>query len=147
MEDRRSGGSRKFAVADHAADAWDAIDLTDLVPLDEWVKAHATGECEVVHIPSDRPVDLADGHLFDNETIYFGKSRRHHMVCQSRGEAELIARMAKLGVTGDVCVPKNHKDATKLTGALNARHEKASKRLRELAASRSGDSDTQEQSV
>src|SRR5262249_22901972 len=36
MEDRRSGGSTKFAVADHAADAWDALDLTDVSPLAEW---------------------------------------------------------------------------------------------------------------
>src|SRR5262249_42557643 len=104
MEDRRSGGSTKFAVADHAADAWDALDLTDVSPLAEWVGAHATGECEVVNIPTERPVHLTDGALYDNETVYFGKGRRHHMVCQSRGEAELIARMATLGVTGEVSV-------------------------------------------
>ena len=61
MEDRRSGGSTKFAVADHAADAWDALDLTDLTPLAEWVKAHATGDCEVVNIPTERPVHLTEG--------------------------------------------------------------------------------------
>ena len=145
MEDRRSGGSTKFAVADHAADAWDALDLTDLTPLAEWVKAHATGDCEVVNIPSERPVHLSNGNLYDDETVYFGKGRRQHMVCQSRGEAELIARMATLGVTGEVCVPKSNKDAMKLTQALNIRHEKAATRLHELAASRSGDADTQEQ--
>ncbi len=53
--------------------------------------------------------------------------------------------MATLGVTGDVCVPKHNQDAMKLVFAPNLRHEKAATRLRELAASRSGDSDTQEQ--
>ena len=53
--------------------------------------------------------------------------------------------MATLGVTGEVCVPKNNHDAMKLVFALNLRHEKAATRLRELAASRSGDTDTQEQ--
>jgi methylase of polypeptide subunit release factors len=145
MEDRRSGGSTKFAIADHAADAWDALDLTDLTPLAEWVKSHAAGECEDVTIPSERPVHLTEGDLYDNETVYFGKSRRQHVVCQSRGEAELIARMATLGVTGEVFVPKNDRDAQKLMLALDVRHEKAATRLRELAASRSGESDTQDQ--
>ena len=45
MEDRRTGGSAKFATADLAADAWDALELTDLTPLAEWVQANATGEC------------------------------------------------------------------------------------------------------
>ncbi len=146
MEDRRSGGSTRFATADHAADAWDALDLTDLTPLAEWVKAHATGDCEVVNIPSERPVYLTDNGLYDNETVYFGKGQhRQHVICQSRGEAELFARMATLGVTGEVCVPKQNQDTMKLLHALNVRHEKAATRLRELAASRSGDNDTQEQ--
>jgi hypothetical protein len=71
--------------------------------------------------------------LFDTETVHFGKARRQHMVCQSRGEAELIARMATLGVTGEVCVPKNNQDAMKLLHALDVRHEKTATRLRELA--------------
>jgi type I restriction-modification system DNA methylase subunit len=145
MEDRRSGGSTKFLTTDYAADAWDALDLADLTPLAEWASAHAEGDCEVVNIPSERPVHLAPpGAMFDNETVYFGKARREHMVCQSRGEAELIARMATLGVTGEVSVPKQQPAATKLLAALNARHQKAAARLQELAASRSGDADTQQ---
>src|SRR5204863_5064227 len=123
--DRRTGGSTRFAVTDHAADAWDALDLTDLTPLAEWVKAHATGDCELINIPSERPAYLPNGDLYDNETVYFGKGRRQHMVCQSRGEAELVVRMATLGVTGEVCVPKNDQDALRLLHALDARHEKA----------------------
>jgi len=146
MEDRRTGGSTRFVAADHAADAWDALDLTDLAPLAEWVKANATGDCEVVNIPSERPVHLSDGAaLYDNETVYFGKAHRLHIVCHSRGEAELVARMATLGVSGDTCVPMKNQDAMKLSQALNSRLEKAAARLSELAASRSGDSDMQEQ--
>lgn len=143
MEDRRTGGGTRFAVADHAADAWDALDLTDLVPLAEWVAAHATGDCEMVSIPAERPVHLARGAMFDNETVYFGKARREYMVCQSPGEAELVARMAELGVCGEVSVPKPDRDARKLLETLNARHEQAVARLRELATSRSADGRTQ----
>jgi hypothetical protein len=146
MEDRRSGGAAKFAVADHAADAWDALDLTDLAPLAEWLKENSARESEEVYIPSERPVYLPDEtDLFLKNTVFFGKDRRQHMDCQSRGEAELVARIAGLGVTGEVCVPKNNPDAVKVKARLDERHDKATQRLRELAASRSGESDTQDQ--
>jgi methylase of polypeptide subunit release factors len=145
MEDRRTGGGTKFAIADHAADAWDALELNDLIPLAEWVATHAIGECEMVNIPTERPVHHERGSLFGNETVYFGKARREYMVCQSCGEAELIARMAFLGVSGEVSVPTNDRLATKLLNTLNVRHEKATSRLRELASSRSSDTDTKEQ--
>lgn len=145
MEDRRTGGNTRFAAADHAADVWDALELTDLTPLVEWVAAHATGDCELINIPAERPVHLAQGAMFDNETVYFGKARREYMVCQCPGEAVLIARMATLGVTGEVSVPKSNHAAIKLLDRLNVRHDKAAIRMRELAASRSSDSDTQDQ--
>jgi hypothetical protein len=83
--------------------------------------------------------------MFDKETVYFGKARREYVVCQSCGEAELVARMADLGVSGEVSVPKNDRAAMKLLNMLNVRHEKAVTRLRELATSRSAEGDTQEQ--
>jgi hypothetical protein len=83
--------------------------------------------------------------MFDNETVYFGKARRHHLACETRGEAELIARLATLGVSGDVTIPTSERAAMELLQAVEARHSHASVRLRELAASRAGDADTQEQ--
>jgi hypothetical protein len=145
MEDRREGGSTKFATADHAADAWDALDLTDLTPLAEWVKDNATGPASLADIPGERPVHLATSAMFDMETVYFGKNRREHIVAPSRGTAELIARMAELGVTGEVSVPNENADAMKLLDKVNHRHAGAMKRLQELAFSRSGDSGTREQ--
>lgn len=139
MEDRRKGEKTKFSTTDLAADAWDAVDLPDLTPLAEWVKANAKGDrCQVV-IPSERPVFLASEGMFDLETVYFGKARRQHQVCQTRGQAELIARMAELGVTGDVEVPITNEHTMRLLDALNHRHSVASTRLRELAESRGGD--------
>jgi type I restriction-modification system DNA methylase subunit len=146
MEDRRGSGSTRFAAADHAADAWNALDLPDVTPLAEWVQAHTTGEDEVLHIPSERPVHLPDvNDLFFAKTIYFGKARRQHIDCHTRGQAELVARMAELGVTGDAGVPRNNPDALRLLVALNERHAKATARLGKLAASRSGDGEMQEQ--
>jgi methylase of polypeptide subunit release factors len=145
MEDRRGGGAGKFSITDHAADVWDALDLDDLTPLAEWVEANAEGDCDQIYIPSERPVHLETNGMFDTETIYFGKIHRQHLVCASRGQAELVARIADLGVTDDICVPRSDEHANTLLDALNKRHTKASARLMELAESRSGDSETQEQ--
>jgi hypothetical protein len=145
MEDRRKGDKAKFSTTDLAADAWDAIDLADLTPLAEWVKANAKGDCEEIEIPSERPVQLDSGGMFDTQTVYFGKARRQHIVCASRGQAELIARIATLQVTGGVCVPRSNEHTLKLLDALNHRHALAAKRLRELAESRSGDAAKQDE--
>jgi methylase of polypeptide subunit release factors len=145
MEDRRKGDKAKFSTTDLAADAWDAIDLSDLTPLAEWIKGNARGECEEIEIPSERPVYLETGGMFDNQTVYFGKTRRQHIVCASRGQAELVARTAELGVTGGVMMPRSNEHTMKLLDALNHRHANASKRLRELAESRSGDAEKQDE--
>lgn len=145
MEDRREGSSTKFATADHAADAWDALDLTDLTPLAEWVKNSGTGPSSFVDIPGERPVHLAADAMFDMETVYFGKNQREHIVAPSRGTAELIARLAELGVTGEVSVPNGNAEAMKLLDKVNRRHAIAAKRLQELAYSRSGDTGIREQ--
>lgn len=145
MEDRRKGDKAKFSTTDLAADAWDAIDLADITPLAEWIKANAKGDCEEIEIPSERPVHLDSGGMFDTQTVYFGKARRQHIVCASRGQAELIARIATLQVTGSVCLPRGNEHTMKLLDALNHRHAAAAKRLRELAESRSGDEAKQDE--
>lgn len=143
MEDRRGGGSQRFSVTDQAADIWDAVDLTDLTPLLEWVRNHAgkrTGEFE---IPDERPAHLDTGGMFDEETVYFGKKRERHLECPSRGTAEIIQRIAMLGVTGPVTVPTENDDAMKLLDKLEHRHKKAVDRLRELVESRTSDEEQQ----
>lgn len=145
MEDRRKGDKARFSTTDLAADAWDAIDLADLTPLAEWVKANARGDCEEIEIPSERPVHLDTGGMFDTQTVYFGKARRQHIVCASRGQAELVVRVAELGVTGGVCMPRSNEHTMKVLDALNHRHATAAKRLRELAESRSGEGAKQDE--
>lgn len=145
MEDRAKGGRRRFTASDLAADAWDAVELDDLMPLAKWVEKHATGSCEEIEIPSARPAHLEADGMFDTETVYFGRKREWHLECSSRGQAELVKRLADLGVTDAVYVPKNMADAVQLLDRVNHRHEKAMARLRELAESRTSDEDTYEQ--
>jgi hypothetical protein len=143
MEDRAKGGKSRFTSAEQAADAWDALDLTDVTPLADWVRNHATGPTQEITIPDERPVDLAVGSMFDHETVYFGKKRQVHLVCPSRGTAELVTRMADLGISGIQVLPIADAAAKSLLGRIEERHESASARLKELVESRTADLDTQ----
>jgi hypothetical protein len=81
--------------------------------------------------------------MFDHETVYFGKRRQEHVVCPSRGTAELLARMADLGVSGPQVLPVEEGQAKELLGKLEQRHEQESVRLKELVESRTSDPETQ----
>jgi hypothetical protein len=145
MEDRAKAGRSKFAISDLAADAWDAVDLADLTPLAEWLKASAAGPTETLEIPSERPVHLPPNDMFQSDTVYFGPKQRYHVACRSHAQARLVARLAELGVVGPVDVPTDEAAAKVALEKVNARHEAAAERLRELAASRSGNIETQDE--
>jgi hypothetical protein len=145
MEDRAKGGKREFTTEEQAADAWDAVDLTDMTPLSDWIRNHAEAPTREIVIPDERPVYLAIGSIFDHEVVYFGKKRQEHVVCPSRGTAELLARMANLGVSGPQVLPVEEDAALRLLSELEQRHEIASARLRELVESRTSDPDTQDE--
>jgi hypothetical protein len=145
MEDRAKGGRGGFTIAEQAADAWDALDLDDMTPLSDWVRNHATAPTREITIPDERPAYLATGSMFDHEVVYFGKRRQEHVVCPSRGTAELLTRMAELGVTGPQVLPMSDESAKRLLVELEGRHEAASVRMRELVESRTSDPDTQDE--
>jgi type I restriction-modification system DNA methylase subunit len=145
MEDRRAGGVRRFAATEHAADIWDALDLTDVTPLPEWVRNHVGKESETIEIPDERPAYLNVGKMFDQDTVYFGKKRETHVVCPSRGTAEIVHHAANLGVSGSITVPSENAAAMKLLDKLQRRHAKAIARLHELVESRTADPEQQEE--
>jgi hypothetical protein len=145
MEDRRAGGPRRFAAMELAADIWDAVDLTDLTPLAEWVRNHTGKHSQTFDLPDERPASLASGVMFDHETVYFGRKRESHLECPSRGAAELLQRIANLGVTGQVTIPTENAEGIKLLEKLNSRHDVAMERLSELVDSRTNDDEQQTQ--
>lgn len=139
MEDRAKGSGPRFDVSDQAADAWDAIDLADLAPLAEWVRDRSTGELEEFEIPAERPVVLAENGLFKENAVFFGARRLLHVVCGSRSQARLLARMAELGVVGVAHLPSDEAVAEDVLKELERRHDAVARKLRELAASRTSD--------
>jgi hypothetical protein len=144
MEQRAKSDNKRFSIHDLAADIWDSAELEDATPLGEWVGKQAQSDA-LVNIPEERPAVVVDNPLFPDHTVYFGKGRAGRLTCQSRGQAELVARLAGLGVSGDVKLPEELAPAMKLLDRVNGRLDKASARFRELAESRSGDERVREQ--
>jgi hypothetical protein len=138
MQQRAKSDNKRFSVHDLAADIWDAAELEDATPLAEWIGRQPRSD-SVVIIPEDRPAVLVDNPLFGDNTVYFGKYRNAQVDCQSRGQAELVARLANLGIDGQVKMPGLLDACFKLLDRVNDRLKKASERFKELAESRTGD--------
>ncbi len=144
MEQRAKSDSKRFSVHDLAADIWDAAELEDTTPLAEWIEQHPESDV-LVSIPVERPAVLLESPLFPDHTVYFGKNRAGRVHCQSRGQADLVARLATFGVSGDVHMPAELAPAMKLLERVNVRMTNATARFKELAESRTGDERVREQ--
>jgi methylase of polypeptide subunit release factors len=144
MQQRAKSNNRRFSVHDLAADIWDAAELEDATPLTEWLSKRP--ECDsLVIIPDERPAVLSPSPMFDPDTVYFGKARKSHIDCSSHGQAELVVRIANLGVSGEVLVPSDLGTCLKLLDRVNVRVDKAVARFTELAESRTGDERVRQQ--
>lgn len=88
---------------------------------------------------------LSPSPMFDPDAVYFGKGGKSHVDCTSRGQAELILRLADLGISGDVKIPADLGACFRLLDRVNARIDKAVARFRELAESRTGDERVRQQ--
>jgi hypothetical protein len=138
MQQRAKSNNGRFSVNDLAADIWDAAELEDATPLSEWVGQRNKSDSLVI-IPEDQPALLSPSPMFDPNTVYFGKGRNIHVDCQSRGQAELVQRLASLGISGEVKLPADLDACFKLLDRVNVRLDKARTRFMELAESRTGD--------
>jgi hypothetical protein len=142
-EQKRTTGTRKFSTEELAVDLWDAVELEDLTPLKNWL-AKQPGASSAAIIPNVSPAQLS-GHvkMFDNETIYFGKDRKTHMVCKSREAAELIKLIADLGVHGPINVPSEPRRCVSLKQAVDRRIQVAKSEFERLAETRTSLDDKQ----
>jgi hypothetical protein len=144
MQQRAKSNNQRFNVHDLAADVWDAAALEDATPLAKWVGQYRESNV-LVDIPEDRPAVLSPSPMFDPDTVYFGKASKAHVDCPSHAQAELIVRLANLGVSGKVKLPTDIGPCFKLLDRINVRLDKALARFRELAESRTSDERIREQ--
>ncbi|MEX2141711.1 MAG: N-6 DNA methylase [Pirellulales bacterium] len=138
MEQRAKSNSRRFSVHDLAADIWDAAELEDATPLAEWVGQRPESRSLVI-IPEERPASLSDDLMFSPDVVYFGRARRVHIECTNRAQTELVARLAQLGVTGEIKLPADLAPCFQLLARVNERVERAMARFTELTESRTSD--------
>ncbi len=138
MENRSTSGQRRFSAHDLAADVWDAAELDDAAPLAEWLAKQPESNALTI-IPDERPAALSTDVMFSPNTVYFGRQRKTYLDCQSRGQAELVARLADLGVAGEVKVPADLGPSVRVLERMNRRVESAGRSFQELIESRTGD--------
>jgi hypothetical protein len=144
MQQRAKSDSRRFNVHDLAADIWDTAELEDAMPLAEWIAQQPESNSLAILL-EEQPAVVSDDVMFSPNTVYFGKRRKSHIDCQSRGQAELVARLANLGVAGEVRLPADLGPCLKVLDRVNRRVEGAARRFKELAESRTGDERVQRQ--
>ena len=102
----------------------------------DWM-AKQPGFTAAAIIPNASPAYLSSyAKMFDNETVYFGKDRKTHMVCRSREEADLVKYLANLGVHGAIHLPEKADECAKLREEIERRLHLAKSRFEELAQTR-----------
>jgi hypothetical protein len=140
MEQRASAtGGSKFRPDELATDAWDSLEDSDVVPVIKWLEDQTVPKT-IVRIPQERPAYLASSqHMFDAQTVYFGKTKNVQVDCASRSHADLILLLATLDISGDVLIPTSEKGCEKVCLALESRLGKALSKFEALASSRTGD--------
>ncbi len=164
-------------LAADAWDAAELPDLTPLAEWvgkeAERITASAgAAAVQAVNIPEERPAELSPSPMFDPNTVYFGRraggkgagagrgrvghaqsgvgrtgSAGTQVDCTSKGQAQLIIRLANVGLSGWVNVPAEETACLELLRAVDARLHAARKRFDELAESRTSDPRLQAQIV
>jgi hypothetical protein len=137
MQQRRKTAKRGIDMEDLAADIWDAAELPDTTPLAEWL-AQQPGADASVTIPDERPV-VVGGSMTDPNTLFFGKRPQIAVDYSSREQAELVALLSHLGISGSARVPDGEVNSLQCKHHVEERLEKARARFQELAASRTSD--------
>jgi len=137
MEQRAKTAARRFTATELAADAWDAIYLKDSPPIVQFLSSQS-GPKVLVAVPAEGAPRLVDENsMFDREVVFFGTGRKAgRVVCASRAQAELLGRLATLGIRRDVAVPESETACRELLAKIDAQLETGRNEFETLASSR-----------
>ena len=144
MEQRSTGGAKRFTPLELAADAWDAVELDDLIPLAEWIQKTGAGTRQLT-IPDDRPAEVADSMFDAKGTVNFGKGQQQHIQCDHEAQAELVAHLCNEGASGTMMLPAQPAKCLKLLAASEKRLSVARAHFAEVAAKRAGSQELAQQ--
>jgi N-6 DNA Methylase len=147
MEQRRHGSGRdRVSQLELALDAWGELDPEWRMPLAVWIAEHSR-KSKTVELP-DGEVRLPEaGNFFEATTLYFGKKPALSHVCASRAEAELLYKVANVGLRGSISIPENERGCEELSRLLSKRLSEGSAKLQKLAEERAGTDRLREQVI
>jgi hypothetical protein len=114
--------------------------------LSEWLDDEPAPKSSITIPESGVPSLMAASDMYDRAVVYFGRGQRSTRVsCQSRAQAELVSRVASLGVRGLLRLPTGEQACRDTLARLDARLLAALTEFEALAQSRSGDERTRSQ--
>ena len=148
MEDRAGNNGRRLGAQDLAESIWHSLTDEERGPaISEWIKSifHST---EPVEIPEGTPHAYGASDMFHPNAVAFKAGKD---ACQldyaSPEQAALVAQLARLGIHGQVSVPRTSGDCTNCLVQLKSRLAKAQVFFSELAGSRTGTQSLQEKTI
>ena len=148
QQQRARTGGHRFTPDDLADDAWDAAELSDPRPLPDWLADEAGPKSAFIIPESGAPSLMPPSDMYDRAVVYFGRGQRAARVsCQSRPQAELLSKLASLGVRGAQRLPSGEQACCDTLARLDARLAEARTEFEALSQSRSGDDKTRSQVV
>ena len=148
MEDRAGNHGRRLGAQDLAESIWHSLAADERGPaIPEWIKStfHNT---EPVEIPEGTPHAHGASDMFQPNAVAYraGKDTRQ-LDYASPEQAALVAELGRLGIHGQVNVPRTTGDCKNCLVQLGSRLAKAQAFFTELAASRTGTQSLQEKTV
>jgi len=140
MEQRSKSKSRRYTVEEIATDAWDAVYFRDEPSLAEWLDTWAPPKLSITIPPEGTPRLVDERSMFDKEIVYFGTGRyAERVVCSTRAQAELVARLAKLGFRGALNLPERSDRCLEAMAELESRLDTAQREFETIASERVAD--------
>jgi methylase of polypeptide subunit release factors len=143
QEQRAGATGREFRTDELAADLWDGLAAADKQSLTQWLSSQTTG---------GKPQTIPEGHatlpesndFLDANTVFFrqsisGQAVSKPMPLPSRSHAEIVFRLAQLGLHGGIRLPESPSAARELKEHLESRLAAIEAKAGHLAQSRAGD--------
>ncbi len=143
QEQRARAQGREFRTDELAADLWDALTEIEKQPVAEWLAAQTRGGQP--HVIPEGHVSLPEADdMLDASTVFFrqaagGKATSKPVPFPSRSHAEIVFKLARLGLHGSLRLPEAESGARKLNEQIDARLAAVAEKANHLARSRTSD--------
>jgi hypothetical protein len=148
MADRAGNNGRRLGANDLAESIWHSLsDGERSVNVPEWIGS-AFEPITSVDVPDGTPHALGATDMFHPNAVIFKSGKEMRQVeYASPEQGALVARIARLGIHGEIRVPEKADDCHKCLGQLESRLAKARELFERLAASRTGTQFLQEKTA